>query len=216
MAVVTMAPGLPDSRLDSDLDAMSTLPDPRSPLTSPELSRSNSTSLQHPDLSNEVTTLSNKLIRAINHQTDLDDTLVQTRYELSEARQRIEQLEAATAEHHGLVTSGELVPRTELELQKVELMSSLAHEQKQRGVMEKDKRGMEQELESLTTALFEEANQVRSLLVSIIANAALTLRRWSLQHVKNVKSPIDGVISYEFNSTIPSSFWQPIRSNWHN
>lgn len=156
-----MAPGLPDSRIDSNSHTMSTLPDPRSSVTSPELSPSNSTALQHPDLSNEVATLSNKLIRAINHQTDLDDTLAETRHELSEARRRLEQLEAAAAEHDALVSSGGLLPRSEVERQKLDLMSNLAHEQKQRGVMEKDKRGMEQELESLTTALFEEANQVQ-------------------------------------------------------
>ncbi|KAL8720206.1 MAG: hypothetical protein Q9225_002899 [Loekoesia sp. 1 TL-2023] len=155
-----MAPGLPVSRSDSDSETLSTLPDSRSPLTSPELSPSSSILSPHPDLSNELATLNNKLIRAINHQTDLDDTLVETRHELDEARQRVKQLEAATAHHGRLLASGELVPRSEVERQKVELMENLAHEQKQRGVMEKDKRGMEQELESLTTALFEEANQM--------------------------------------------------------
>lgn len=163
MAAVSMAPDLLDSRIDSDPDTMSTLPDPQSPVISPELSRSSSTTLQHPDLSNEVATLSNKLIRAINHQTDLDDTLAETRHELNEARRRLEQLEAAAAEHDALVSSGGLLPRSEVERQKLDLMNDLANEQKQRGVMEKDKRGMEQELESLTTALFEEANQVQSV-----------------------------------------------------
>ncbi|KAL8930523.1 MAG: hypothetical protein Q9208_000707 [Pyrenodesmia sp. 3 TL-2023] len=139
---------------------MSTLPDPQSPVISPEVSRSGSTTLQHPDLSNEVATLSNKLIRAINHQTDLDDTLAETRHELNEARRRLEKLEAAAAEHDALVSSGGLLPRSEVERQKLDLMNDLANEQKQRGFMEKDKRGMEQELESLTTALFEEANQM--------------------------------------------------------
>ncbi|KAL8944280.1 MAG: hypothetical protein Q9216_000575 [Gyalolechia sp. 2 TL-2023] len=160
MAAVTLAPGLPVSPPDSDSEALSTLPDPRSPLTLSEISRRNSTSPQHPDLSNEVATLSNKLISAINHQTDLDDTLVETRHELNEARRRLKQFEAATAEHDALLASGELVRRNEVERQKVELMDSLAYEQQQRGVMEKDKLGMEQELESLTTALFEEANKM--------------------------------------------------------
>ena len=160
MAAVTMAPEPSSPRPDSDAETLSTLPDPRSPLTSPELSRSSSTSPQHPDLSNEVATLSNKLIRAINQQTDLDDTLAETRHELDEARQRLKQLETTLAKHNNLLVTGELVRRSELERQKMQLMEDLAHEQKQRGVMEKDKRGMEQELESLTTALFEEANQV--------------------------------------------------------
>ncbi|KAL8906388.1 MAG: hypothetical protein Q9207_002049 [Kuettlingeria erythrocarpa] len=139
---------------------MSTLADPQSPVTPPDSLRSSSTSFQHPDLSNEIATLSNKLIRAINHQTDLDDTLAETRHELSEARRRVEHLEAAAAEHDALLKSGGLVPRGEVDRQKSELKNNLAQEQRQRGVMEKDKRGMEQELESLTTALFEEANEM--------------------------------------------------------
>ncbi len=155
-----MAPGLLALRNGSNLEISDTLPDPRSPLTSPEMSRCNSSAPQNPILNNELASLSNKLIRAINHQTDLDDTLAQTRHELTIARQRVEQLETITNDHQALLATGELIYREEAERQKVQLMDHLAHEQKERGVMEKDKRGMEQELESLTTALFEEANQV--------------------------------------------------------
>ncbi|KAL8854875.1 MAG: hypothetical protein Q9221_000381 [Calogaya cf. arnoldii] len=163
MTAVTTAPGLPfapPSRNDSDSEVSSTLPDQRSPLTSPDLSRCNSASPQHPALNNELASLSNKLIRAINHQTDLDDTLAETRHELARARQRVDQLEATTNNHEAMLASGELIRKEDAERQKVQLMDHLAREQKERGVMEKDKRGMEQELESLTTALFEEANQM--------------------------------------------------------
>lgn len=160
MTAVTMAPGLPFPRNDSGSEVSSTLPDQRSPLTSPDLSRCNSASPQNPSLNNELASLSNKLIRAINHQTDLDDTLAETRHELASARQRVEQLETMTTDHEAMLASGNLIRREDAERQKVQLMEHLAREQKERGVMEKDKRGMEQELESLTTALFEEANQV--------------------------------------------------------
>ncbi|KAL8820973.1 MAG: hypothetical protein Q9223_000927 [Gallowayella weberi] len=129
-------------------------------MTSPELSRCNSSSPQNPALNNELATLSNKLIRAINHQTDLDDTLAETRHDLNLAQQRVEQLQARTDSHEAMLASGELVQKSEVERQKMQLLENLAHEQKRRGVMEMDKRGMEQELESLTTALFEEANQM--------------------------------------------------------
>ncbi|KAL8710206.1 MAG: hypothetical protein Q9220_005137 [cf. Caloplaca sp. 1 TL-2023] len=158
MAPITVDPLV--SRADSDSDSPSSLPDPRSSMTSPDLSRSGSTSPACPELSNEVATLSNKLIRAINHQTDLDDILAETRQELDAAQRCIRQLEATTREHNTRLTNGDLVPKSEVERQKVLLLENLADEQKQRGVMEKDKRGMEQELESLTTALFEEANQM--------------------------------------------------------
>lgn len=158
MAAVTTAPGLPVSQMRSESSSLSTLPDPRSSCSSPDVSRSNS--IHHPDLNTEVATLSNKLINAINHQTSLDDTLSQTRHELDSSRERVRQLELAIQEHEELISSGVLVRRTDVEDKTVSLMANLADEKKQRGVVEKDKRGIEQELETLTSALFEEANEV--------------------------------------------------------
>lgn len=161
MAAVTTAPGLPVSQTTSESSSLSTLPDPRSSCSSPDVSRSNS--IHHPDLNTEVATLSNKLINAINHQTSLDDTLSQTRHELDSSRERTRQLELAVQEHEDLISSGVLVRRTDMEDKTVSLMANLADEKKQRGAVEKDKRGIEQELETLTSALFEEANEVCSL-----------------------------------------------------
>ena len=152
-----MAPGLPASQSESSL---STLPDPRSHLASLDISRSNSTSPQHPELSNEVATLSNKLIRAINHQTDLDDTLNVTRHELEAAHERLRQLEPAVQEHRSLVANGILVRSSDVEVELVRLKTALADERRQRVRAENEKKGIEQELETLTTALFEEANEV--------------------------------------------------------
>ena len=157
MATVTMAPGLQASQSEGSL---STLPDPRSHLASPDISRSNSTSPQHPELSNEVATLSNKLIRAINHQTDLDDTLNATRHELEAAQERLRQLEPAVQEHRSLVANGILVRSSDVEAELVRLKTALADERRQRVRAENEKKGIEQELETLTTALFEEANEV--------------------------------------------------------
>jgi Rab guanine nucleotide exchange factor SEC2 len=74
---------------------MNTIPDPRAPTPLSTSSRNNSTdSNMHPDLSQEVATLSTKLINAINHQTNLDDSLQQTRHELDAAREKVAALEA--------------------------------------------------------------------------------------------------------------------------
>lgn len=159
MATVTSAPGLP-SRSQHDAETLSTLPDPRTPGASPSLSRRNSTSPHHPDLSNEVATLSNKLISAINYQTNLDDTLAATRHELEAARLRVTQLAAAAQEHAEMVARGILVRKTDVDHETRELELKLADEKRQRSLAEKDKKGIELELETLTTALFEEANQV--------------------------------------------------------
>jgi len=159
MAAVTTAPGLPPSRLQLDAESLSTIPDPRSPDEFPSPQRSASFS-PHPDLNSEVAALSNKLISAINHQTNLDDTLTATRQELEATRDRVRQLEAENREHVNLVATGALMRKAEVEEQASRLVAKLAEERKRRTVVEKDKKGIEQELENLTTALFEEANQV--------------------------------------------------------
>ena len=138
---------------------MSTLPDPRSRTMSTANERP-STPLQHPDLSNEVATLSNKLINAINHQTNLDDTLSATRHELETSRERCRQLEEQNREHTERVAKGVLIEKTKTETEKNKLMLDLAEERKLRRETEKAKKDIELELESLTTALFEEANKV--------------------------------------------------------
>lgn len=159
MTTVTMAPGLPPLHSDSN-ETLSTLPDPRSPLTSPDISRSNSTSPHHPELSNEVAALSNKLIHAINHQTDLDDTLNATRHELEAAQDRVRKLELLVKDHQSLLASGILVRQSDVEVELLRLRTTLADERRLRVKVENEKKAIEQELETLTAALFEEANEV--------------------------------------------------------
>ena len=116
------------------------------------------TSTPHPDLNSEIASLSNKLISAINHQTSLDDTLSSTRQELARAQDRIIQLEALNNEHARLLDEGMLMRKADHE---AKLSEQLAEERKQRIAAEKDKKEMEQELENLTSSLFQEANEVR-------------------------------------------------------
>lgn len=115
---------------------------------------------RHPDLSNEVATLSNKLINAINHQTNLDDILTRTRHELEACQERVRQLEQENQEHVDMLEHGILVKKATVDAEKNKLIMSLANERSKRGEIEKEKKDIEQELENLTTALFEEANKV--------------------------------------------------------
>lgn len=119
-----------------------------------------SPSSHHPDLSNEVAALSDKLINAINNQTTLDDTLAETRQELENSRSRIQELEAEAKRREEEIANGELVRWADVEEDQKKLTATLAEERKQRGVVEKEKKNIEQELENLTAALFEEANKV--------------------------------------------------------
>ena len=101
--------------------------------------------------------LSTKLINAINYQTNLDDSLQQSRHELEAARRRIAQLEQDAQTHQSMISSGALVRKPQVDTLRQELAESC----KQRDIAEKGRKEMEVELETLTSALFEEANTVR-------------------------------------------------------
>lgn len=139
----------------------STLKDPRLASSSNhDLSRSSSAPPQHPDLSNEVTALSVKLIQAINNQTTLDDTLVATRQALEKAQNRIQTLESENEKYRRDIDNEVLVKKADTDKEILRLKTALAQEKAQRALAEQGKKNIEQELESLTAALFEEANKV--------------------------------------------------------
>ena len=145
----------------SESDGMNTIPDPRAATPQPALSRHDSTD-SHPDFSQEVSTLSTKLINAINHSTMLDDSLQQTRHELEAAREKLARLEAQVREHEEKVSRGLLVDKVVYDKMEKQLMSELQEERKRRAVAEAAKRKTDSEVEALTAALFEEANVVSS------------------------------------------------------
>lgn len=121
-----------------------------------------SDSTHHPDLNNEVATLSAKLVQAINNQTQLDDSLSATRQELETAQGRLLVVEAENEQFRTDLSSGILVKRSDVESEILSMKNTLEEEQTRRAVAEKEKKEMEQELETLTAALFEEANKVGS------------------------------------------------------
>ncbi|CAN9181436.1 unnamed protein product [Alternaria alternata] len=140
----------------SRLRSLSPMPKNHPP-PQPPLSRHDSTD-SHPDLSQEVSTLSTKLINAINHSTMLDDSLQQTRHELEAAREKLAQLEAQVREHEDKVSKGLLVDKIVYDKMEKQLSSELHEERKRRAQAEAAKRKTDSEVEALTAALFEEAN----------------------------------------------------------
>ncbi|KAJ6442395.1 GDP/GTP exchange factor Sec2p [Purpureocillium lavendulum] len=147
-------------------DEMSTLPDPRRRVSDSATDNSRSNA-QHPDLNDEVATLSTKLINAINHQTVLDDTLSATRHELQAARDRIRELERRNQSQRDMMAGDIWVRKSSLDherkamlAEKKTIQGRLAEETTKRLDVEREKRKIEQELENLTTALFEEANKM--------------------------------------------------------
>ncbi|KAI1621164.1 hypothetical protein EDD37DRAFT_147377 [Exophiala viscosa] len=158
MTTVDSLPPGPSNDASGDA-SFQTIADPRNTST-PDLSRSNSESSRHPDLSSEVAALSDKLINAINHSTTVDDTLAQTRQQLEASRARIAKLEAEARAYEERIARGELVAKDNVDRQNNKISAELAEERKQKAIVQQEKRGIESELENLTASLFEEANKM--------------------------------------------------------
>jgi hypothetical protein len=148
------------ARNQSENDGMNTIPDPRSATPQPSISRKPSTDSQHPDLSQEVSMLSTKLINAINHSTMLDDSLQQTRHDLETAREQLGRLESKVQEHEEKVSRGLLVEKEVYDKMEKQRATELQEERNRRITAETAKRKTDSEVEALTAALFEEANVV--------------------------------------------------------
>ncbi|KAL4924914.1 guanine nucleotide exchange factor SEC2 [Aspergillus undulatus] len=140
-------------------NGFSTLKDPRLEPTT-ESTESSTSPSHHPDLNDEVATLSLKLVQAINNQTKLDDTLVATRQELEQAEERARTLESENKTYRRDIDEKVFVRKADVDVEFARLNAALAEERAQRAVAEKEKKGIEQELETLTAALFEEANKM--------------------------------------------------------
>jgi Rab guanine nucleotide exchange factor SEC2 len=138
-----------------------TLVDPRSTsMTDLTRTGSRSPSDRHPDLSNEVSNLSDKLVSAIEHNSVLDEQLGDTRRELEAARSRIAELEAEAKSHQDRLSQGDLLTKEAAEEQNSKLAANLAEEKRQKNLAQHEKRGIETELETLTASLFDEANKM--------------------------------------------------------
>lgn len=128
-------------------------------MVGPEVSHSTSSS-HHPDLSNEVAALSVKLIQAINNQTNLDDSLVATRQELELAQGKIQALEFQNEKYRRDIDNKVYIKKVDSDREISQLRDALAEETVQRLAAEKGRKNIEQEVETLTAALFEEANKM--------------------------------------------------------
>lgn len=149
----------PQSPPQHESDGMNTIPDPRSATPQPASRRPSSDS-QQPDLGQEVSMLSTKLINAINHSTMLDDSLQQTRHDLETAREQLAQLEDQVREHEEKVSKGLLVDKVIYDKMEKQYTTEVQEERNRRLVAENAKRKTDSEVEALTAALFEEANVV--------------------------------------------------------
>jgi hypothetical protein len=132
--------------------------DTRTPSPRPPTQSNNDNSDYQPDLSQEVSLLSTKLINAINYQTNLDDNLQHTRHELEAANRENARLRAEKKSLDDMVANGLLVRKNIVDKTINQLRAELAKERAARQEAEQARKQTDAELESLTTALFEEAN----------------------------------------------------------
>ena len=155
-AVATATP--PSSLHRAHSEAVPDVPEARaaSPASS-DVSHYSSEASRHED---EMATLNAKLVAAINQQTSLDDSLQQAKKELEDAQQKIAQLEDAAKKHQELITSGLLITKEDVAKKQSAWQKELDEEKLLKAKAEKERKGMEQELEALTSQLFEEANQM--------------------------------------------------------
>jgi hypothetical protein len=151
------------AQVQHESDGMNTIPDPRSATPQPALSRQPSSDSQQPDLGQEVSMLSTKLINAINHSTMLDDSLQQTRHELEAAREQLARLEMKVQEHEDKVSQGLLVDKVVYDKMEKQYVTEVQEERNRRIAAETAKRKTDSEVEALTAALFEEANVVSGM-----------------------------------------------------
>ena len=158
-AKMATAVAQPVSAIRTDDGVMDTLPRPQKGSGAASV-KENGDDAYKPDLSKEVSMLSTKLINAINHQTNLDDSLQATRHELDWAKQEVKRVKAEKQSLDDAVAQGVLVKKSEVDRTIAELRAQLAIEKLNRETAEKSKKATEGELENLTSSLFEEANKM--------------------------------------------------------
>ena len=152
MATVATPP-LPTVLPRMQKDSLSTLQDPHTLSPTSTISRSDSDASHHPDLSDEIATLSSKLVQSINHQTTLDDELQAARHALDIARERMTTLQAADAAHQELLRTGQLRRKDEADKELADARRELAEEKERR-------KRLELEVNDLTASVFTEANNM--------------------------------------------------------
>ncbi|QIW99456.1 hypothetical protein AMS68_004974 [Peltaster fructicola] len=134
--------------------------DTRTPSPLPRSGSTAETAEYKPDLSQEVAMLSTKLVNAINFQTTLDDQLQQTRHELELSQRQFAKLQAEKKYLDDMIRDGLLVRRSEVNPVIESLRAELGAERTAKDAAEKSRKQTEAELETLTSALFEEANKM--------------------------------------------------------
>lgn len=136
-----------------------TIRDPRM-ASATDVSRASSSSRGGEDAKDEVAVLSDKLISAINHQQQLDDSLAQARHELETANSKTAELEAKIKDYESRITNGELMTKETAAKQHEKIRADAEETKKQNEQLLQEKKSLQMDAESLSASLFEEANKM--------------------------------------------------------
>jgi Rab guanine nucleotide exchange factor SEC2 len=187
MAAATVSSHTPAHLITPDADLLNTLRDPRTPSTSSVVSRNDSVSdaTSQPELNEEIANLSEKLVNAINHQTNLDDTLQHTRHELEIARQEIERLLAQTKDHEKKVSDGLLLPKETVERREFTLRNDF-HAEKERQV-QAIKADKERDIQRLSTEKDCEVQNIRTEAERQVQQINMEKERFSVEKEREVR-----------------------------
>lgn len=112
------------------------------------------------DLTNQVTSLNEKLVRSFNRIADLEDDYSDAQERVQGMSAKIKELEKERAEHLDALNTGLLVEKAHVSSEMQRMMDRVIEETAQRGKAESDKSKIEAELDELSSSLFSEANKM--------------------------------------------------------
>ncbi|PWZ01466.1 hypothetical protein BCV70DRAFT_172806, partial [Testicularia cyperi] len=112
------------------------------------------------DLTMQVTSLNEKLVRSFNRMADLEDDHSDAQERVRSMSIKIAELEKERAEHLDALNTGLLVEKAHVSSEMQRMMDRVIEETAQRGKAESDKTKIEAELDELSSSLFSEANKM--------------------------------------------------------
>ncbi|KAI0266506.1 hypothetical protein BC834DRAFT_969522 [Gloeopeniophorella convolvens] len=112
------------------------------------------------DLVSQVTQLNNKLVKSYDRVSDLEDDLHVTSSTLRSSSIKISQLELERSQHLSALNTGLLVEKSHVTAELTRLMEKATEEAARRGQAESAQAAIEKDLDDVSAALFDQANNM--------------------------------------------------------
>lgn len=112
------------------------------------------------ELTTQVTTLNNKLVKSFVRIGDLEDDLSDMQETITNYKKQIEALEKERQEHLAALNTGLLVEKEHVSSEMQKMMERLVQETAEKGKAVNERQKIESELDELSSSLFSEANKM--------------------------------------------------------